>query len=68
MEEKRRHGKGYKEIQNGPLNSIPDDFIPSGLNPDNGAFFGRASNPLSSKGNSVSAEEATLFDPPDKNS
>lgn len=68
MEQKRKHGKGYKEVQNGPLNSIPDDFIPNGLNPDNGAFFGYASNPLSSKGNSVSEEEPGLFNPPNTNS
>lgn len=66
MEEHRRHGKGYKDVQNGPLNSIPDDFIPNGINPDNNAFFGWASNPLSSKGNSVLAEETDLYNPKEK--
>lgn len=66
MEEKRHYGKGYKEVQNGPLNSIPDDFIPSGLNPDNNAFFDWASNSLSSKGNSIATEETDLFNPKPK--
>lgn len=67
MEEKRKHGKDYKNLQNGPLHSIPDNFIPSRLNPDNGTFFDWVNNPLSSKGNSISAEEPTLFHPPQKN-
>lgn len=66
MEQQRRHGPGYKEVQNGPLNSIPDDFIPSQLNPDNNAFFDCRSNPLSSKGNSILAEETMLYDPKPK--
>lgn len=63
MDEKRRHGKGYKDVQNGPLNSLPKDFIPNGINPDNNAFFDQASNPLSSKGNSVNYEQDTVFNP-----
>lgn len=66
MAEKRRHSKGYKDVQNGPLNSIPEDFIPSGINPDNGAFYDWASNPLSSKGNSVIYEEDKVFNPGSK--
>lgn len=66
MEEHRRHGKGYKDVQNGPLNSIPDDFIPNGINPDNNAFFDWGINPLSSKGNSVLAEETNLYNPKEK--
>lgn len=66
MELQRHHGKGYKEVQNGPLNSIPKDFIPNELNPDNNAFFDWESNPLSSKGNSVIAEKTDLFNPNEK--
>ncbi|HAU85787.1 MAG TPA: hypothetical protein DCW90_09865 [Lachnospiraceae bacterium] len=66
MEEHRKHKKGYKDVQNGPLNSIPDDFIPNGINPDNNAFFDWESNPLSSKGNSVLSEETNLFNPKEK--
>lgn len=63
MEMQRKHGKGYKNVQNGPLNSIPDDFIPNGIDPDNNAFFDTESNPLSSKGNSVIAEDYSLYNP-----
>lgn len=66
MDEKRQHSKGYKKVQNGPLNSIPKDFIPNGINPDNGSFYDWASNPLSSKGNSVSGEKDELFNPGSK--
>lgn len=50
-----------KEIHNGPRNSIPKHFIPSGTNPDNSVFFGDLDNPLSSKGNSVIAEDYGIF-------
>lgn len=51
----------YKEVQNGPKNSIPKHFIPNGMSPDNGVFFGDLDNPLSSKGNSVVAEDYGIF-------
>jgi len=66
MNHQKHHGKGYKEVQNGPRNSIPKDFIPSGINPNNNAFFDCEANPMSSKGNSVIAEEYNLFDPNSK--
>ncbi len=66
MSQQRHHGKGYKDIQNGPLNSIPKDFIPNGINPNNNAFYDYDNNPLSSKGNSVLAEDYNLFNPNSK--
>ncbi|SET15445.1 hypothetical protein [[Clostridium] polysaccharolyticum] len=69
MDQQRRHKKGYKNVQNGPIDSVPKDFIPNGQNPDNNAFFDWESNPLSSKGNSVLGEETDLYNPkPDKHS
>lgn len=51
----------YKKVQNGPKNSIPKDFIPNTCAPDNNPFFDDTFNPLSSKGNSVLADDKDLF-------
>ncbi|SFR83797.1 hypothetical protein [Anaeromicropila populeti] len=48
-------------IHNGPKNSIPDHFIPSGINPNNNAYFAERNNPLSSKGDSASSDDSDNF-------
>jgi len=48
----------YKKVQNGPRNSLPKDFIPNtDIAPDNNPFFDDTYNPLSSKGNSILADD-----------
>lgn len=48
-EDYKKNGEPLEDYYDTTLKNI-ENFIPSGINPDNNAFFEERSNPLSSKG------------------